>query len=311
MRVCAVLLVGMAVYLGWAQSLWWSTIDEFSFGYLIPLFIGYVLFERWEPIKAHLIGENDGILRVDDTPSRLTPLISALAVIAVVGGIVAYLLGGLIWAKSRPSVPASLMLATGFASALLGLAWVYGERSLDGQRHTLASRIAFVGLFVFPAIIWFVGAPMLFIVENQLKLLLLEKVTIVVVFVFELLGLVIERQENLLILPSGIVGVEDACSGIRSLTACIFCGSFLAAVFFKPLWKKLLLLVMAVVLAFVTNVMRSLFLTGWAYEYGPASIEGSVHDITGYAVLGLTTVLLLCLVPLLNFKLEWDEDDAP
>ena len=38
-------------------------------------------------------------------------------------------------------------------------------------------------------------------------------------------------QGNVLALPTGNVGVEDACSGIRSLTGCLFAGSFLAAVF--------------------------------------------------------------------------------
>jgi len=55
-------------------------------------------------------------------------------------------------------------------------------------------------------------------------------------------------------------------------------------------------------LAFVTNLMRSLFLTAWAYNYGPDAIEGTVHDVAGYAVLGLTLVGLLCLLPLFNLR---------
>ena len=96
------------------------------------------------------------------------------------------------------------------------------------------------------------------------------------------------------------VGVADAFSGIRSLTGCPFAGSFLAAVFLDRFWKKILLVGVAMGLAFVTNLLRSLFLTAWAYAYGSDAIGGHLHDITGYAVLGLTSAGLLCLLPLFN-----------
>ena len=119
---------------------------------------------------------------------------------------------------------------------------------------------------------------------------------------FDVLGLPLEQQGNVLALPAGNVGVEDACSGIRSLTGCLFAGSFLAAVFLEKLWKKIALVSAALVLALLTNLGRSLFLTGWAYHYGPRAIEGTVHDVAGYAVLGLTVVGLLCLLPIFNLR---------
>ena len=62
------------------------------------------------------------------------------------------------------------------------------------------------------------------------------------------------------------------------------------------------LVLSAIVFAFCTNILRGLFLTAWAYEYGPNAIEGTVHDAAGYSVLGLTVVGLLCLLPLFNLK---------
>jgi len=129
---------------------------------------------------------------------------------------------------------------------------------------------------------------------------MLNRVASAVFFVFDTLGMAIEQQGNVLKLPLGDVGVAEACSGIRSFTACLFAGSFLAAVFLKSLWKKIGLVASAIVFAFITNLIRSLFLTAWAYNYGPEAIEGTVHDIAGYAVLGLTVVGLLCLLPLFN-----------
>jgi exosortase len=144
---------------------------------------------------------------------------------------------------------------------------------------------------------------MVSVVENQLSLFLLRKVVTVVSFVFDVLGMPVEQEGNVLLLPTGRVGVAEACSGIRSLTGCLFAGSFLAAMFLDRLWKKIALVGVSLVLAFLTNLFRSLFLTAWAYHYGPEAIEGTVHDAAGYAVLGLTLVGLLCLLPLFNLKL--------
>ncbi|HEY0944803.1 MAG TPA: archaeosortase/exosortase family protein, partial [Opitutaceae bacterium] len=92
--------------------------------------------------------------------------------------------------------------------------------------------------------------------------------------------------------------------------ACLFAGSFLSAVFLDRLWKKVALVASSMVFAFVMNLGRSLFLTSWAYDYGHQAIEGKVHDIAGYAVLGLTVLGLLCLLPLFNLKLASEETDA-
>ena len=133
--------------------------------------------------------------------------------------------------------------------------------------------------------------------------------------VFDIIGYEIEREGNVLILPEGQVGVEEACSGIRSLTACLFAGSFLAAVFLNRFWKKVLLVCAAMGFAVMTNLIRSFFLTLWAYNYGSQAIDehwvlplvgdiGSVHDVTGFAILGFTCVGLIMLLPIFNFSLK-------
>jgi exosortase/archaeosortase family protein len=73
--------------------------------------------------------------------------------------------------------------------------------------------------------------------------------------------------------------------------------------FFKSTIKKVLLAVFAMCFAFVTNLMRSVFLTAWAYTHGPDAISGFVHDAAGYFVLGLTSVMLLLLIPIMNIQI--------
>jgi exosortase len=165
---------------------------------------------------------------------------------------------------------------------------------------TRDARLRVTALFLFPALIWMLSAPLVDAIENQLSLFLLRRVTAVVFFTFNTLGYPVVQQGNVLVLPRGEVQVAEACSGILSLTACLFAGSFLAAVFLDRLWKKVVLIGLALLLAFLTNLLRSHVLTAWAYAYGSDAIEGTVHDVTGYAVLGLTCVGLLGLLPLFN-----------
>lgn len=171
-------------------------------------------------------------------------------------------------------------------------------------------RVRLVSFFLFPALVWLVSAPMVSVIENNLSLFLLNRVAAVVFFTFDTLGMAIEQRGNVLVLPKGEVGVAEACSGIRSFTACLFAGSFLSAVFLDKLWKKAGLVLSAIGFAFITNLLRSLFLTAWAYNYGPEAIEGKVHDIAGYAVLGLTVVGLLCMLPLFNLTFVSGDDGA-
>ncbi len=282
--------LGFMVFTAWNHSHWWLLKDDYVFGWLAPFFAGYVLYERWPQIvaasaKARVGSAHDGLMRV-------------AAWLAVLGGAVFYLFGALTLAAAGASYPASLALSLGTAGVTLGLITLtaYAEGA-DGW--------AVGKLFVFPALVWLVSAPMVSVIENALSVFLLGKITSVVFFVFESLGMAIEQQGNVLVLPTGEVGVAEACSGIRSLMGCLFAGSFLGAMCFEERWKKITLFVAATAFALMMNLIRSLFLTGWAYQYGPQAIEGRFHDWTGFGVIGVTTVGLLALTQVLNWKVSF------
>ena len=105
---------------------------------------------------------------------------------------------------------------------------------------------------------------------------------VIVVAIMDSLGFIVELKGNTISFPTGTVGVADACSGIRSLTACLFAGSFLAAAMLDKLWKKIALVGVSMFFAFLFNLVRALFLSFWAYENGSDSISGFVHDAAGY-----------------------------
>jgi exosortase len=304
------LCAGFWSFVAWDQSAWWRLKEDYSFGWLVPAFVVFAIYDRWPRIVAaatacaavgspRVMGWRKWVLRV-------------LVGVSLTLGAVFFLLGAFYRAGAGSSQPGTLAITLGMIGLLLPLLWLNSpepsateERGGGGTTSLLADpRVNLTGLFLFPVLVWLVSAPMVSAVESQLNLFLLRKVVTVVAFVFDVLGLPIEQQGNVLVLPTGSVGVEDACSGIRSLTACLFAGSFLSAVFLEKLWKKITLVGAAMCLAFVTNLGRSLFLTAWAYRHGPDAISGAVHDAAGYAVLGLTVVGLLCLLPLLNLRIS-------
>ena len=301
---------GFWSFVAWDQSHWWETKEDYSFGWLVPAFVAFMIYDRWPKITtAAQACAASGSPRAAGWAARLMNLLAGGALFA---GACLFLLGAFYRAGAGPSFPGTLAITLGAATLLLPLLFLNTPESpaaAPGARLADDARVQLVALFLFPVLVWMVSAPMVSIVEQNLSLFLLKKVTTVVFLSFDLLGMTIEQQGNVLVMPSGSVGVADACSGIRSLTACLFAGSFLASVFLDRLWKKVALVGAAMLLAVFTNLLRGLFLTAWAYNYGPKAIEGFVHDTAGYAVLGLTVIGLLCLLPLFSLKISFSSGD--
>ncbi len=327
MLLAIVLLVGLASYMIWDQSYWWESREDYSFGYLVPLFALFVLYDRKEAILSAIQGRASSSNINEELSARPRPtgdsngdsklniIADLMACGAFIIGCTLYFIGGLLRSATMPQNPATLALSMGFALIFLSLAFIFSKKTLSGEPMKLKNRISFMLIFLFPALIWLISAPLVSVVETKIRVFLLTQVTVIIFSLFDFLGFAIERQGNILVLPNGVVGVEEACSGIRSLTACIFAGSFLAAVYLKAFWKKSMLIGMALILAVLTNLFRSGFLTLWAYIYGAEAINdhwvlpiigdiGSVHDVMGLAVLVLTTIGLLLLIPILNFNLN-------
>ncbi|MDC3132246.1 exosortase/archaeosortase family protein [Opitutae bacterium] len=308
-----VLIIFLAVFMIWDQSYWWESRDEYSFGYLVPLFALYVVYDRKELILS-LLTKADCSSSADQKANGLW-ICNFLALSGFISGILLYLVGGLLRVATMPQNPATLAISVGFALVLLSSVFIFASETIYEERIVLKNRLKLTFLFLFPALIWLISAPLVSVLETKIRVFLLTQVTIIVFTLMDFLGFEIERQGNVLVLPKGVVGVEEACSGIRSLTACLFAGSFLASVYLSKFWKKIVLVLMAMVFAILTNLLRSGFLTLWAYFYGSEAINdhwalpiigdiGSVHDVMGMAVLLLTTIGLLCLLPILNFDLN-------
>lgn len=310
------MLLGFGLYVVWDQHTWWMSREDYSFGFLVPFFAGYVVMERWPAIRAALVpGEAGAAVASGGRWAGAGRALLALFWGAVfVLALLSLGFGSLLRATQGVQTAASLSVAWGYGWLVLSTVYLFSGQRADGCRPGMGTRLRLTALFLFPAMIWLISAPLLSFLERGLSLFLLNRVSAVVFFLFDLFGVPIAQEGNILILgvlddgqPNQVM-VEDACSGIRSLMACLFAGSFLAAIFLDVFWKKVLLVGLSMLFAFLMNIARSTFLTFVAYRYGSDSIEGAVHDITGYGVLVLTCVGLLALLPVMNFQHRFSGD---
>jgi exosortase len=143
------------------------------------------------------------------------------------------------------------------------------------------------------AALWVFAAPLSAGMLSRLTLFLQERVTVFALEVLRLLGIPAMRNGNVLILADQYVGVEEACSGIRSLIACLFAGVFMGGLLLRGVWPRVFLVVAAAAIAVIANFARAVGLCLLAAN--GTEINGFWHDGTAYAVLGLTVLALFGL----------------
>ncbi len=224
------------------------------------------------------------------------------------------------YVRSGPLSLAALLGALGFALLALVAAGVYAA-SL-GWSHALVEFLlvtALVGLlsagllafssdrvravpFNWPACVaiglWWLSAPIPPGTYSRLTLGLQLWVSENVLGALHLLGVAARREGNVIELATAVVGVAEACSGVRSLISCVFAGFFFSATLVRRPWARVVIVGLAAPLAILMNFIRSLALTLLA-DSG-VDIGGKWHDVTGFAVLGVTTALLGGLALLLE-----------
>ena len=263
----ALALLGSAVVvLLWPQ---WLHNAELSHGFFMPLLFLILLHE----------GTTRGTQRYLPDAWWTTAGIALLGVSALVllslGGLYALALD---WSHSIASTaPTAAFVCLGLASLL-----TFSRRSLRLVPLNWTTVLAF-GL-------WLLCAPLPPGTYQRISLHLQLGVTHGVIVALHLLGAPAIQQGNVIELAHTSVGVEEACSGIRSLISCVFAGTFFSACLVRRPIARLLLIALAGPLAIVMNFVRSLILTLLAND--GVQIQAFWHDATGYAILLVTALVL-------------------
>lgn len=257
-RIAAVAATaGLAVL--WAGFLWrlrlnWSGDSYYAYGYFVPLLAGVLIWQRWRLQPADAVRPGPA----------WTPLLAGCFVVAYAPFLLAVGLNPF-WRLPQWGAGCCLVAAT----------WLTILR-LAGWRR--AWRQAIPLLFLLTAIPW----PMR--LEQGVVQALTNAVVTVNTAALQLAGYPAESSGNLIQIGRCTVGVEEACSGIRSLQ-----GLGMIALFVGALWRLRWnrwagLLAVAAGVAFAVNLARAFALSLFVFHGGEAAYS-AWHDRTGYLAL--------------------------
>jgi len=250
----------------------WTTDPQYSYGLVVPLLVIGLLLRRWQ----HLAGRPCASVAVNPWPAVL--LICLLAFL--------YLPTRLVEEATPEWRP--LEWSLGIQTVGLTLYAIY----LAGGKGWL-SQAAFPVVFFLVAIPW----PTLF--EHPIIQGLSRINAAMVVNVMGILNVPAVQHGNVIEVSTGMVGINDACSGIRSLQSSLMISLFLGEFYLFNWRRRLLLIPISFALAMMLNVCRTSLLTWIAAKDGIAAIA-KYHDEAGMTILLICTALLWGLGWFLN-----------
>jgi exosortase/archaeosortase family protein len=114
-----------------------------------------------------------------------------------------------------------------------------------------------------------------------------------------LLGIPAQVEGNLIRVSTGLVGVNEACSGIRSLQTSLMIGLLFGELKRLSVLRRLLLVAGAVGIALLANFVRAVFLVGVAATENVSEVT-RWHDIAGYTIVALVFIGTMGLAYLLG-----------
>ena len=262
-------LLASALAWGWTWrylAIEWTTNEQYQYGLGVPALVLFLAWRRWR-----------GPFEEGRSWRGWTPW--------VVAGWLVFALGELlrwhdpIWRMTGACLAAGATLVTVAAFYRIG-------------GMALARREAFPILFAWVAVPWPVPCE-LFLTQN-----LLHFVTTVTTMVLGLMGIGVLQHGNAIEMSKGMLGIDEACSGIRSLQASLMATLFLGEYFWFSRGRRVRLIVGGLLIAVAMNLARVLTLSLVMYERG-SDVATRYHDMAGDAatVATFAGVLGLALLP--------------
>ena len=258
----------------------WAFNEQYSYGWFVPLLAAALLWRRWQAWPSASIPQSAG--------SAWRPPSGAVAVGLIALGLL------LPFRLLEVGNPGWLVMHWVHALSLLGfslgLLYIWGGAAL--LRH-----FWFPFLFLLTAVAWPTK------VDQWVTQGLMQKVASVTIEVVGLFGVPALQHGNVIETTGGTVGIDEACSGIRSLQTSIMLAFLLGDLFNLTSKRRVLLFPFGMLVAMVANVGRTSLLTWSTAKQGLAMMH-RWHDPAGLAVVAVVMGSLLVLAWL------WRENPA-
>jgi len=263
--VALLAVLAVLVYLGFARAIdfmigQWH-MDEFSQGYLIPLISVFLIWRRREALQR---------VEFKGAWSGVAVVLAGLALDVV----------GRLSALYTIQHIALLIVIAGVVLALAG--W-----------EALKLLGAPLGVLIFMV-------PLPNVLLNTLSAQLQLLSSAFGVWMMRLANVPVLLQGNVIDLGSYQLEVAEACSGLRYLLP-LMTLAFLMACFFRvALWKRLVLFLSSMPLTLLMNSLRIASIGVMVDQWGSRMAQGLLHQVQGWMMFMLCTVILLLEVMLLS-----------
>lgn len=223
---------------------WWQD-PNYGHGFLVPVLSAYVLWRNRAEWRA-----------IPLRPRFMGAVIMLLALGLLAAG----------------TLGAELFISRVSLLVMLGgmVAFFAGWRMLRAWRFPFAFLLFMIPL---PAIIYY-----------QITFPLQLLASRVAGFCLDLLQVPALREGNLIVLPNTTLAVAEACSGIRSLLSLLALAVAYGYLIERRNWKRLVLVVLMVPIAIVTNALRIVGTGVLTYAFGPRWAEGFFHAFSGWLI---------------------------
>ena len=258
-----------ALACGWflvVRANWWewSLNPQYSYGSLVPILAILLFTRRWpdRPAPATV-----------SAPGKTIAIVFLALAALLLAGLQPMMISNADWRM----VPA--LAAAGGVTMTLCLVYFLG--GAPWLKH-----------FAFPILFFLVAVPWPRPQENAIMSWLMMHNTGLCVEALHWLGYPAEQRGNLIAIPGSLLGVEEACSGIRSLQSNIMVALAVGEFFRLTAPRRIVLFLTGLAAALGGNAIRSLTLSVAACRSGSEAVD-QIHDGTGLAVLVASSALVL------------------
>jgi exosortase len=245
----------------------WSLNPQYAYGWTVPFVALYLIWRRWSdrPTAA-------------PPTSRLWP--TALIIFcALLFFPVRFV------AEANPDWRL-LSWALALIAVSVSILWIF-----------LTGGWPWLRQFCFPVLFFLIAVPWPMHFEQVVTQNLMRAVTVINVSLLNVAGIPALQHGNVIEVGSGLIGIEEACSGVRSLQATLMISLFLGELYSFTIARRVFLVIAGGLLAFLCNVGRTALLVWMGAKNGAKSIE-AWHDPAGL------TILLVCLFGLWLLSLK-------
>jgi exosortase len=284
--VLAVAAIGALWFiLFWQLSNEWSVNEQYSYGWFVPFFALFLFWLRWED-------RPDPEVRGQKSEVRSQRSEAANNRRALVASLIA--------------LPALLMLLPVRLFEIANPDW----RLLDWLHAAAVTTLTLLYIwyiggapwlrhFAFPILFASIAVPWVTPIEAPLVQGLMRAVAAVASETANLFAIPTHLEGNLIRIPSGVVGVNRACSGVRSLQTSLMIGLLFGELKRLSIWHRVALVAGAIAIAFIGNCARAFFLVWIAATEGIAAVD-RWHHVAGYSIVATVFAGSLLLTILLG-----------